>query len=239
MSNPERILRQFPHAGEITIRPAVFFNQLFHYSEAHLVIRASGFALCLHTQFGIFSDCQFRSGDWLHDPVCGIKVNPAAIAKICYLRQPDSPPSFEIEFEGSGFLLGIIPSPCRGNLEITRQILDTCGLVESRLSTLQSRGAGAWLDEMISREQFIEWKCDLATNSSESGGTEITIDSSSLSACCRLETSVVDRDRRIWKFSDTRGESAFYCDTDCSGIVIPESIRNQYASLSRHTPPLV
>ncbi|MEX2579831.1 MAG: hypothetical protein WD342_12305 [Verrucomicrobiales bacterium] len=208
----------------LKIGSKTFLDQLRHYSDVRLVVRAGGVTLFRRTRFGIFRVPDAEASDTLHDPRTGLRILPRHIRRICHLAGGSIPPCFEIEFAGIGFSVAIFPGNGSGDRRCTARLLSPCDGHSVPLAALRSRGAGAWLDEGLFSHGN-HWRNQIQLVGSQGGNVRLGLCSPALEVACRMKLSSVDHDGSVWRLSDSSAGTVVHLDPRHPAIDADDAIR--------------
>lgn len=133
--------RLYPNIREI-------FDQLIHFENSILVVRARRISCSRITSFGPFRPvAPDRSGTVFTDEVSGLTIDMNAVDDVFLLGEGSSGPSIEILFREDGFAVSIEPDNSAYSDFILRHLIESYASSKIAPAVLRNAGAGAWLDE--------------------------------------------------------------------------------------------
>lgn len=197
-----------------------FLSHLSLFSAVSLIVRGEGVSLFRRTQFGDFHPLGFLGESSRHDLMSGLTLDASLVRRICYLSGGVSPGAFELEFEGIGFSLALLPKISPGNHDIIASLLVSFGTDQVTPESIRRRGASDWLDEGFTSHGK-QWRNRIGFDR-ERRMVDVLIQSGPLAIGCRMSPVVADRDRNIIRLSDTAGNTVLHFDSRTTAFSTPD-----------------
>lgn len=133
--------RLYPNIREI-------FNQLIHFENSILVVRARRISCSRITSFGPFRPAApDQNGTLFSDEISGLTIDLNAVDDVFLLGEGSSSPSIEILFKEDGFAVSIEPDKSAYSDFIMGHLIEKYASSRISPAVLRNAGAGAWLDE--------------------------------------------------------------------------------------------
>lgn len=202
-------------SAQLLCHPLAILNQLFHLEAAQMTVRGNGLTLLRHTEFGVFLQTRNHGEDELSDPISGLTIAPAALRAVYILpRHRGAPPAIEFEFAEDGFALSVQPAPDPQSAAVIRRIRRAFGSKTVASSSLESRGAGAWLDEWETTSTPLPscFDPDLQTSIELAEILRVCLHRPGLRAVGALKPTFIDQDASVMKVADFESGDAVFID---------------------------
>jgi hypothetical protein len=217
---------------ELDLVADTFFASLDRFIDPGLIVRAGGITFYRRSRFTCFSPSSDTSG-LSRDDVSGLSIDLGRVRRICLLSNGTLPPSFEVEFEGHGFALAIVPGLGKADEATIRSL--TSGTTRAvGYETLQREGGGAWLDEGLASESE-PWTNRLVFDR-DTGTVSTAIRSAALAINARFHPALIDRDGSTLKLSDAAAENVLHFRAE-SGPDLPLAAPSPHSYHRHHFLP--
>ncbi|MAS94240.1 MAG: hypothetical protein CMO55_13670 [Verrucomicrobiales bacterium] len=207
MNRATRILVEpKPRAELLRIEPRRFFGLLENLDSAKLILRSNQGTLFRSTQFGVFVS---QEDGVLVDLVSGLFVDPKGIEAI-YRVCEGGRETFEIEIEGMGIPLAIVPER---SLDLGGCVRGLSSIPVERvipLEMLRMIGAGTWLDESLPFQPEEEFAVGVSKSSFGEERFDLKFASTHIGIAIQLQVTYSDRDGSCVRLYDASSESVVF-----------------------------